>query len=59
MFALEKRTVVVTVIGSSAMAITCPRCGSQFDVTLFEFGNRSRDCITGQTININGGWPIS
>ena len=22
------------------MAITCPRCGSQFDATLFEFGNR-------------------
>ena len=29
------------------MAITCPKCGSQFDATLFEFGNRVRcDCGT-------------
>src|SRR5579871_319894 len=27
------------------MAITCPKCGAQFDATLFEFGNRVRcDC---------------
>ena len=27
------------------MAITCPKCGSQFDATLFEFGHRVRcDC---------------
>ena len=24
------------------MAITCPRCGSQFDATLFQFGQRVR-----------------
>jgi hypothetical protein len=24
------------------MAITCPRCGSDFDVTLFQFGHRVR-----------------
>ncbi len=29
------------------MAITCPKCGSQFDATLFEFGNRVHcDCGT-------------
>ncbi len=29
------------------MAITCPRCGSEFDATLFEFGNRVHcDCGT-------------
>jgi hypothetical protein len=29
------------------MAITCPKCGAQFDATLFEFGNRVRcDCGT-------------
>ncbi len=29
------------------MAITCPKCGSQFDATLFEFGTRVRcDCGT-------------
>jgi hypothetical protein len=29
------------------MAITCPNCGSQFDATLFEFGNRVHcDCGT-------------
>jgi hypothetical protein len=29
------------------MAITCPKCGSQFDATLFEFGNRVQcDCGT-------------
>ncbi len=29
------------------MAITCPKCGSQFDATLFEFGSRVRcDCGT-------------
>jgi DNA-directed RNA polymerase subunit RPC12/RpoP len=24
------------------MAITCPRCGSEFDATLFQFGHRVR-----------------
>ena len=24
------------------MAITCPRCGSQFDATLFQFGHQVR-----------------
>ena len=29
------------------MAITCPRCGAEFDATLFEFGNRVHcDCGT-------------
>ena len=29
------------------MAITCPTCGAEFDVTLFQFGNRVRcDCGT-------------
>jgi len=31
------------------MAITCPRCGSGFDVTLFQFGHRVR-CRCGAEI---------
>lgn len=35
------------------MAITCPRCGSEFDVTLFEFGHRVR-CDCGVEIEFPG-----
>ncbi len=36
------------------MAITCPRCGSQYDATLFEFGHRVR-CPCGAEIEYPGG----
>lgn len=32
------------------MAITCPRCGKQYDVTLFQFGKSVR-CDCGQTVD--------
>jgi predicted Zn finger-like uncharacterized protein len=32
------------------MAITCPKCGAQYDVTLFEFG-RTVKCDCGQIID--------
>jgi hypothetical protein len=35
------------------MAITCPRCGSQFDVTLFQFGHKVR-CLCGEEIAYPG-----
>jgi len=35
------------------MAITCPRCGSQFDATLFQFGHRVR-CRCGAEIEYPG-----
>ncbi|MGA2060617.1 MAG: hypothetical protein ABSG67_09070 [Thermoguttaceae bacterium] len=35
------------------MAITCPRCGSEFDATLFEFGHRVR-CRCGMEIEYPG-----
>jgi len=35
------------------MAITCPKCGSQFDTTLFEFGHRVR-CRCGVEIEYPG-----
>jgi len=35
------------------MAITCPKCGSQFDATLFEFGHRVR-CRCGVEIEYPG-----
>lgn len=35
------------------MAITCPRCGAEFDVTLFEFGRRVR-CDCGMEIEYPG-----
>ena len=35
------------------MAITCPKCGSQFDATLFEFGHRVR-CDCGMEIEYPG-----
>jgi hypothetical protein len=36
------------------MAITCPRCGAGFDVTLFQFGHRVR-CGCGAEIEYPGG----
>lgn len=36
------------------MAITCPKCGSEFDATLFEFGHRIR-CHCGTEIEYPGG----
>jgi hypothetical protein len=35
------------------MAITCPRCGSEFDATLFQFGQRVR-CHCGVEIEYPG-----
>ena len=35
------------------MAITCPKCGSQFDATLFQFGNRVR-CRCGAEVEYPG-----
>jgi hypothetical protein len=35
------------------MAITCPRCGSEYDATLFQFGHRVR-CVCGQEIEYPG-----
>jgi hypothetical protein len=35
------------------MAITCPKCGAQFDVTLFQFGHRVR-CDCGAEIEYPG-----
>jgi hypothetical protein len=35
------------------MAITCPRCGSEYDATLFEFGHRVR-CQCGAEIEYPG-----
>jgi RNA 3'-terminal phosphate cyclase (ATP) len=37
----------------SAMAITCPRCGAEFDATLFEFEHRVR-CACGAEIRYPG-----
>jgi putative protease len=36
------------------MAITCPRCGAGFDVTLFQFGHRVR-CQCGQWVELSQG----
>jgi hypothetical protein len=35
------------------VAITCPRCGSEFDATLFQFGHRVR-CRCGAEIEYPG-----
>jgi hypothetical protein len=35
------------------MAITCPRCGSEFDATLFQFGHRVT-CRCGTEIQYPG-----
>ena len=34
------------------MAIVCPKCKSQYDITLFEFG-RTLKCDCGYVINVN------
>ena len=36
------------------MAITCPRCGAGFDVTLFQFGHRVR-CDCGEWVDLRRG----
>jgi hypothetical protein len=36
------------------MAIICPRCKSQYDITLFQFG-RTLKCDCGYSINPNRG----
>ena len=36
------------------MAITCPKCGKEFDVTLFQFGNTVR-CDCGACVDISVG----
>ena len=36
------------------MAITCPKCGKEFDVTLFQFGNTVR-CDCGDCVDISVG----
>ncbi|OHB84735.1 MAG: hypothetical protein A2V98_23505, partial [Planctomycetes bacterium RBG_16_64_12] len=36
------------------MAITCPRCGAGFDVTLFQFGHRVR-CPCGAWVDLAAG----
>ena len=39
------------------MAITCPRCGAQFDVTLFQFGHCvRREC--GQWVELERGHMV-
>ncbi len=35
------------------MAITCPRCGSEYDATLFQYGHRVR-CACGAEIEYPG-----
>jgi len=35
------------------MAITCPRCGADYDATLFEFGHRVR-CRCGAEVGYPG-----
>lgn len=36
------------------MAITCPCCGAEFDVTLFQFGHRVQ-CGCGQWVDLDRG----
>ncbi len=36
------------------MAITCPHCGAQFDVTLFQFGKTVR-CDCGRIVRLEEG----
>ncbi len=40
------------------MAITCPRCGAGFDVTLFQFGHRVR-CDCGAWVDLQRGHVVS
>jgi translation initiation factor IF-2 len=39
------------------MAITCPRCGAGFDVTLFQFGHRVR-CDCGAWVDLGRGHQL-
>ena len=40
------------------MAITCPRCGAGFDVTLFQFGHRVR-CDCGAWVDLGRGHVLA
>lgn len=40
------------------MAITCPRCGAGFDVTLFQFGHRVR-CHCGAWVDLGRGHVLT
>ncbi len=40
------------------MAITCPRCGAGFDVTLFQFGHGVR-CDCGVWVSLGGGHVLA
>jgi len=40
------------------MAITCPRCGAGFDVTLFEFGHTVQ-CDCGQWVDLSSGHLVA
>jgi len=40
------------------MAITCPRCGAAFDVTLFQFGHRVR-CDCGAWVDLGRGHVLA
>ena len=39
------------------MAITCPNCQAQYDVTLFQFG-KTIQCDCGQTVRLEEGHVI-
>ena len=39
------------------MAVTCPRCGAQFDATLFQFGHRVQ-CDCGEWVDLGRGHII-
>ena len=40
------------------MAITCPRCGAGYDVTLFQFGHRVR-CDCGEWVDLGRGHVLT
>ncbi len=40
------------------MAITCPQCGADFDVTLFQFGHGVR-CDCGAWVELDRGHVVS
>jgi len=42
--------------GEFAVAITCPRCKRQYDITLFEFGRRVV-CVCGEVVTAEGYFP--
>ncbi len=39
------------------MALTCPNCGAQFDVTLFQFGRGVR-CDCGEVVSLERGHTL-